>query len=203
MASVYDFKPAFQRLLRPLVRVLAGAGVTANQVTLAAMALSLLAGGLVAIVQDVRILLVLPAALLLRMALNAIDGMLAREHGQKTQLGAVLNEVGDVVSDAAMYAPLAFTPWFPGAWVVALVVLAGVTELAGVMGQVVGGGRRYEGPMGKSDRAVAVGALALAIGGGVRPGVWVDVVLGIACLLLAVTVVNRARAGLRGGRAAA
>jgi CDP-diacylglycerol---glycerol-3-phosphate 3-phosphatidyltransferase len=40
MPSIYGLKPAFQNLLRPLVRGLANAGVTANQVTLTAMALS-------------------------------------------------------------------------------------------------------------------------------------------------------------------
>ena len=37
------------------------------------------------------------------MAFNAIDGMLAREFGQKSRLGAYLNELTDVVSDAALY----------------------------------------------------------------------------------------------------
>jgi CDP-diacylglycerol--glycerol-3-phosphate 3-phosphatidyltransferase len=46
------------------------------------------------------------------MALNAIDGMLAREHGQASRLGAVLNELGDVVADAGLYLPLALTTVF-------------------------------------------------------------------------------------------
>ena len=46
------------------------------------------------------------------MALNAIDGMLAREYGQKSRLGAYLNELGDVVSDAALYAPFALLAAF-------------------------------------------------------------------------------------------
>jgi hypothetical protein len=37
-----------------------------------------------------RPLLVLPGFLFVRMALNAIDGMLAREHAMKSRLGAVL-----------------------------------------------------------------------------------------------------------------
>ena len=44
----------------------------------------------------------------LRMAFNAIDGMLAREFGQQSALGAFLNELTDVVSDAALYLPFAF-----------------------------------------------------------------------------------------------
>ena len=44
--------------------------------------------------------------LFLRMALNAIDGMLAREFNQKTNLGAYLNELTDVIS-------VAFSAVFP------------------------------------------------------------------------------------------
>ena len=40
MPTIYQLKPAFQNLLRPIVRRLAAAGVTANQVTLAAFVLS-------------------------------------------------------------------------------------------------------------------------------------------------------------------
>ena len=48
-------------------------------------------------------LLGLPIVLALRMALNAADGMLAREHGQASPLGFYLNELGDIISDAALY----------------------------------------------------------------------------------------------------
>ena len=37
MPTIYDLKPAFQRLLAPLVHGLARAGVTANAVTVAAL----------------------------------------------------------------------------------------------------------------------------------------------------------------------
>src|SRR3954470_15131265 len=104
MASIYDIKPAFQNLLRPITRALAAAGITANQVTLSAMLLSCAVGGCVLgfPLEDWPLLL-MPAFLFVRMALNAIDGMLAREHGMKSKLGAVLNELGDVVSDTALY----------------------------------------------------------------------------------------------------
>ncbi len=37
MPSIYDLKPAFQNVLRPLYRHLAQWGVTANQVTITAV----------------------------------------------------------------------------------------------------------------------------------------------------------------------
>jgi CDP-diacylglycerol--glycerol-3-phosphate 3-phosphatidyltransferase len=195
--TVYAVKPRFQALLRPLVTRLARAGVTANQVTLAALLLSFAAGGLLAAFPGARSpLLALPAVLLVRMALNAVDGMLAREHGMQSRLGAVLNELGDVLSDAALYLPLALVPGVPAAWVVVTVVLAVVSEMAGVVAVQVGATRRYDGPMGKSDRALAFGALGLALGLGAPPGPWLDLALAAVAALLVVTVWNRARRAL-------
>lgn len=116
MATLYDIKPAFQALLRPAVGRLASAGVTANQVTVAGVILSLAAGLAVALApSSIWPFLLLPAVLLARMALNAVDGMLAREHDMVSTLGLYLNEIGDVVSDLAVILPFAlvapFLPW--------------------------------------------------------------------------------------------
>ncbi len=197
MASVYDLKPRFQALLRPLTRRLAGAGVTANQVTVFAALLSVAAGLALCLRPTARWpLLLIPAVLFFRMALNAIDGMLAREHGQKSRLGAVLNELGDVVADAALYLPLAAVPGVSPPLVVAIVLLAVIAELAGVVGVQIGASRRYDGPMGKSDRAFGFGLLALLLGLGVAPGRWTTVLLAVVALLAALTIVNRSRRAL-------
>ncbi len=198
MASIYELKPVFQGLLRPLTRALFGAGVTANGVTVAAAVLSLVVGSTLALRPASRAaLLVLPATLLARMAMNAIDGMLAREHGQKSKLGALLNEIGDVVSDAALYLPLALVPGFDPRLAVGIVVLAGLSELTGVLGPTIGASRRYDGPMGKSDRAFVFGLLALLLGLGLKPGTWLVAAQGAILALLLVTVWNRAARALR------
>lgn len=195
--TVYQLKPRFQALLRPMTNALASAGVTANQVTIAAAVLSAAVGVLPWLTGDVRMLLAIPAVLFVRMALNAIDGMLAREHGQASRLGAILNELGDVASDAALYGPLAATAWFRPELIVVVVVLSAMSELAGVMGQVLTSKRQYQGPMGKSDRAFVFGAICLAIGVGAPAGVWVTVALACIALLLVLTIINRVRAALR------
>lgn len=198
MASIYELKPVFQGLLRPLTRALFGAGVTANGVTVAAAVLSLVVGSTLALRPASRAaLLLLPATLLARMAMNAIDGMLAREHGQKSKLGALLNEIGDVVSDAALYLPLALVPGFDPRLAVGIVVLAGLSELTGVLGPTIGASRRYDGPMGKSDRAFVFGLLALLLGLGLKPGTWLVAAQGAILALLLVTVWNRAARALR------
>ena len=198
MASIYDLKPRFQTLLRPMTRSLAGAGVNANQVTVSALFLSALLGATILAWPEARWpLLLMPVVLLLRMALNAIDGMLAREHGMKSHLGAVLNELGDVVADTALYLPLAALPGVSPFLLVPVVVLAVITEMAGVVAVQIGGERRYDGPFGKSDRAFAFGLICLLLGLGVPAGVWLDLVLGVMVALSTVTVVNRVRKALR------
>lgn len=197
MRSLYDLKPAFQRRLRPVATALGRAGVTPNQITLAAFGLSALAGGAVAALPHSRgPLLGLPVVLFLRMALNALDGMMARELGLTSRLGAVLNELGDVVSDVVLYAPLAIVPGFHPALVVGIVMLAVISEMAGVVAVEIGASRRYDGPMGKSDRAFVFGALGLFVGCGVPAGPWVTVVLVLTAACAVVTILNRAARAL-------
>jgi CDP-diacylglycerol--glycerol-3-phosphate 3-phosphatidyltransferase len=163
MPSVYDLKPRFQNLLRPLIRKLAAAAVTPNAVTLLAIAGSVAVGAIVSqAAARPALLLLLPAWLFLRMALNAIDGMMARELAMSTNLGAVLNELGDAVSDLGLYLPLALV-YEQAMWpVIAFSIGAVLTEFSGVLGRALGASRRYEGPMGKSDRAFIIGVLGLA-----------------------------------------
>lgn len=195
--TLYALKPRFQNLLRPIVTWLAGVGVTANQVTLAAALLSV-AVGVVLCLPDrgPALFLLLPLWLFLRMALNAIDGMLAREHDQKSRLGGYLNELCDVVSDAALLLPFAFVAPF-ATWAVFFVIfLATLSEYAGVMGPLVGASRRYDGPLGKSDRALVIGALGAWIGLGLSLPPWIAWLMPILAVLLAATSVNRVYRGL-------
>lgn len=197
MPTLYDIKPRFQALLRPLVRRLAAAGVTANQITLLAAGLSILVGGCVAWRPGfITLWLLIPVILFVRMALNAIDGMLAREHAMKSPLGAILNEIGDVVADAALYLPFALLPGLSPALVLGIVILAGVSEMIGVVAVQIGASRRYDGPLGKSDRALLFGLFALLAGLGVSLQIWGNVVLVAALVLLVLTILNRGRRAL-------
>ena len=197
MPSIYNLKPRFQDLLRPLVRKLAAMSVTANQVTIAAALLSFFAGGLVvAWPQQRQLLLLIPLVLFVRMALNAVDGMLAREHDMKTALGAILNELGDVLADAALYLPLALVSGVSAVLIVMIVLLSVIVEMAGVVAVQIGASRRYDGPMGKSDRAFVFGLLALLLGLDVPTAAWLDTALMVVVLLLFLTLWNRARRAL-------
>jgi CDP-diacylglycerol--glycerol-3-phosphate 3-phosphatidyltransferase len=141
--------------------------------------------------------LLLPPVLLIRMALNAMDGMMARDHGMKTPLGALLNEMGDVFSDLALYAPFAFALDVPAPMAAAFLALLVASEMIGVVAVQIGASRRYDGPLGKSDRAFAFGLLGLLRGLGVPAGAWLNGLWAILCLLELVTLVNRGGAALR------
>lgn len=203
--SIYQLKPRFQALLRPLVGGLARIGITANQVTVMACVISV-ALGLSLYVGAGKIAWawfgLVPLWMFLRMALNAVDGMLAREHGQQSALGGYLNELTDVVSDAALYLPFAKVLPFDPLGVGLVIWLSALSEMTGVLGQSRACGRRYDGPMGKSDRAFVFGALALAVaiwgdGAGLPSTWWVlSWVIPVVALLITWNIVNRVRAGL-------
>ncbi|MEM6480492.1 MAG: CDP-alcohol phosphatidyltransferase family protein [Pseudomonadota bacterium] len=196
--TLYDLKPRFQALLRPTANRIKDAGVTANNVTILAAVLSVLLGGTLTIWGSKMpfLFLLLPVWLIIRMALNALDGILAREFGDESPLGAYLNELGDQISDIALILPFAFLATFATEWVFAIVVLCLLSEFAGVAAALVGSQRRYDGPLGKSDRALVFGTLGAWIGiAGSLPH-WINFLMPILAVLLILTTVNRVRAGL-------
>lgn len=162
MRSLYALKPGFQSLLRPLVGGLARAGVTPNAVTLGSLGICAGYGALLALTASRTAFLFLPLILLSRMALNAIDGMLAREHGKASILGARLNEFADVVSDLCLYLPFAALVT-PSGLVLSVVITGILAEFAGVLSCAHGGERSYDGPFGKSDRAAFFSVMAIAL----------------------------------------
>ncbi len=188
MPSVYQLKPKFQALLRPIANRLAAIGVTANQLTVVTCLISLALG--LDLAYGTRQWWMLPVWLFLRMAANAIDGMLAREHNQATRLGALLNELTDVLADAALLLPFAYLPNWNPAVVGTVIVLAGLTEMTSVVGQTLTGIRRNDGPLGKSDRALLQGILGTWTAFGFAVSEWIAPLFALG---LVATVYNRAR----------
>lgn len=196
--SIYLLKTRFQNFLRPLVRKLQAWGVTANQVTLFACAVSIVLGVWLSVFAYMPAWFwLLPVWLFMRMALNAIDGMLAREFGQQSKLGGYLNEVTDVAADAALYLPFAFILPFGGLQIGLFIWLAAMSELCGVLGQVHGNSRCYDGPMGKSDRAFVFGALGLWYAFSDSLPKWLGWGMWVLTALLVYTCVRRIYKGLQ------
>ena len=160
--TIYDLKPKFQQLLMPIVEGCYKKGISPNQVTIFAIILSAIGGVIVLFSsRNHSLLWAIPFLLFIRMALNAIDGVLAKNYNQKTKLGAILNELGDVISDIFLYLPFVYI--LEPIVIICFVILAILSEFAGVLMWAVYDERRYNGPMGKSDRAFLLGLLSLLI----------------------------------------
>jgi CDP-diacylglycerol--glycerol-3-phosphate 3-phosphatidyltransferase len=196
--SIYTFKPRFQAWLRPFVDRLYHLGVTANQVTLFTCAVSIIIGLLVLRGHQQYYFLLIPVWMFIRMALNAIDGMLAREYAQQSALGAYLNELTDVISDSLLYLPFAYLGSHStlGLSVGIFIVAAVLVEMTGCVGLLAQASRRYDGPFGKSDRAFAIGLLSLIIGCGVNTVLYLPMIFDFFSLLCAWTMVRRVQQGL-------
>ena len=126
---------------------------------------------------------------------QAIDGLLAKEHEMKTKRGAMFNEMSDVIADVALFLPFAFIAGVNPIYVVLFAVVGVFNEMAGVVAQTLNGERRYDGPMGKSDRVFVVGFISLLLGFGVEAGLWVDILFMVATLLAIRSTYNRAMRG--------
>ena len=161
MISIYSIKPKFQKLLKPLLDFLYKNGVSANMITWSAIVLSAVTGLLIWLEPSQNMLLFLPLSLLIRMALNALDGMMARTYHMQSKQGEVLNELGDVVSDLLLYFPLLKLFSLPIYVLITFLFMSVVNEYAGILGKAINGIRQYDGPMGKSDRAFVIGLLSL------------------------------------------
>jgi glycerol-3-phosphate cytidylyltransferase len=167
-ATLLFLKPRFQKALRPLTGRLAKAGVTANEVTVVALLGSILISMLfLGFLHHSAIFGLLPLWLLLRMGLSTIDGLLAIEHGQKSRLGGILNEGGDILSDFLLALPFAVASRSNQSLIFALMGLSIVSECIGMTGPWLGGDRCNYGPFGKTDRAIAFSLVSvwLAVNG--------------------------------------
>lgn len=193
--TIYDLKPAFQNLLRPMVNKLASQGLTPNQITLFTCALSIIVG-LWLSWASAQLFFLFPLFLFLRMALNAIDGMLAKEHHLKTPQGAIYNEVTDVVSDGFLYYAFFQFSFINRELLMFVIFFSAVTEITGLAVLLNGKPRQYAGPMGKSDRAFTFSVIAILIALGQVNQILINGLLGLMAVLLLVTVANRTRQSL-------
>lgn len=197
MISIYELKPKFQQMLMPLVNLLHKNHVTPNQVTISACLLSILIGVLFYFnYESSWIYAVIPVFMFVRMAMNAIDGVLAKKFSLQSRLGKFLNELTDVISDTALFIPfLLLTQTLPVS-VIIFISLSIISEMAGVLSEVNSGERRYDGPMGKSDRAFLIGAVAVLLLFNVPLEPYLHIVFIIASILIAVNIYKRAVGGL-------
>jgi CDP-diacylglycerol---glycerol-3-phosphate 3-phosphatidyltransferase len=196
MISVYKIKPKFQQLLRPVLELLHKMGITANAITWSGILLSLAAGILFWIHPYGKIFILIPIVLFLRMAINALDGMMARTYNMQSKAGEMLNELGDVFSDLFLFIPLLQLKFLNKYIVLGFLFLSVINEFAGVMGKVIKGDRRYDGPMGKSDRALFIGLFCLIYFFWIGLTAYAFWIFAAACALLCLSTFSRIKNAL-------
>ena len=165
-AGLYSIKPWFVRSLRGVEDLLVAAGVTANAISLMAVVVSAAAGAAIAVggITGAHALwFAVPPLCFVRIALNALDGSIARRSRSETPMGVVFNELGDRLSDVLLIGSLVFvvTP------VLALASLSTtlIVSVLGLLATMVNGRRDNAGPVAKADRVglVAAGALIASL----------------------------------------
>lgn len=166
MSGLYSVKPWFVRRLHRIEDALVERRVSPDSLTIAAVGVSAAAGALLAAggaLSEPLLWLLVPPLGLVRLALNALDGAVARRSGGGSPFGEVMNEMGDRLADVALIAPLAFV--ISPALALSALACALLASAAGVAGRTVAGVRLAGGPMGKADRvavvALSAGAAAL------------------------------------------
>ena len=193
---LYLAKGNFQKM----IRWMAGSWMTANQATFLGIVfiiLSTLSYYLGLSLDRFRwFLLLVPFFLFMRMAMNALDGMLAREYKTGSARGELWNEGVDVLGDILTYGVLYFVPGGPRSSLVVFLMSIWAAEFFGVLGKgMPGGTRRYENvAAGKPDRAFWMGILAITLF--FKPAFmhYVPYYLGVLSLLLFLTCVLRIKA---------
>lgn len=196
--SIYKLKTKFQNLLMPICEKLVKLKISPNQITITTVLLNIVFAGLIYKFNNYKLIyLTVPLFLFLRMALNALDGMIANKFNQKTKMGVFYNEAGDVVSDTVFFYVFLRVIGISEVYNLFLVFLSILSEYVGVTAMMVDNKRHYEGPMGKSDRAFLISLLAIVyyfIG-----NKYFDYILILVIILLAFTIFNRVRSSVKGG----
>ncbi len=190
--STYSLKSHFQKLLMPMRDWLVFRHYTPNQITLATCCLCIVYSAFLVWSPTSEIFLILlPVFLLVRMALNALDGMVALHTKKQTAFGVVLNEVCDVISDLVLFGVFITILPIQGALWLALVFLNFLSEFVGLSVYQATGVRPFFGPFGKSDRAVFLGGLAIFFVFLPDAVLFFQVYVIIGILLSLITIANR------------
>ena len=198
MISIYKIKPKFQQLLRPILNLLRKIGVTPNSITIFSILFSfLLSYFFWNAANNNSFYLIVALGLIFRMMLNALDGMMASTYHLQSKLGEVLNEIGDVISDAAIYFPLILLSDLRIELSILFIILSLVNEFCGILSKVISGERRYDGPMGKSDRAFLIGVICLLFYFDVPLDLYLNYIFITASILLTISSFVRLNKSIR------
>src|SRR3989344_159678 len=145
--GIYSIKPLFQKSLAPLKRILVKWKVSPTAINLLALLISI-SGGLAIYYSQYYIILLIyvPFMAFIRTALNALDGLVARELKVKNQkFGEVLNEFTDRLSDISIFSAFIFIPYVNTYLASATLVIILTNSYLSILSKAAGGKRQYGG----------------------------------------------------------
>lgn len=154
--NLYAVKPRFQDCLSGFADLLVRWRVHPDVLTYGGLAASL-TGGLALLLGNYWLV---PLAVFVRLAFNALDGMVAIRSGLARPWGKVLNEFCDRLADLAFLTPLLAVPAANQPLVVAAVLATLLVSYLGILAEAAGASREYGGAMGKADRMLWLGLAA-------------------------------------------
>jgi len=163
--GIYSIKPKFQVFLKPAERFCVRWKIHPTLINILALLLSII-GGIVLYFagRHPLWLIYIPIMAFVRTALNALDGMVARDLKVKNQaFGEVLNEFMDRISDASIFFGLALAPYTNLVLGSAVTIIILLNSYLSIVSKAAGGSRQYGGFMGKADRMIYVGIMAVLI----------------------------------------
>lgn len=163
--GIYSIKPLFQKSLTPLKRILVKWKVSPTAINLLALLISI-SGGLAIYYSQYYIILLIyvPFMAFIRTALNALDGLVARELKVKNQkFGEVLNEFTDRLSDISIFSAFIFMPQVNTYLASATLVIILTNSYLSILSKAAGGKRQYGGLVGKADRMIYLGIFSIIV----------------------------------------
>jgi CDP-diacylglycerol--glycerol-3-phosphate 3-phosphatidyltransferase len=197
VVGIYQIKPAFQRSLRGVEEWCVRRRVHPDTLTYAALALSAIGGvALYLAPGQAALLLVVPLVAIVRTALNALDGLVAKRTGLARPWGEVLNESCDRLADLALLGGVALAPGVERLLGAVAIVAVLLSSYLAILSKAAGGRRQYGGPMGKADRMILL-AVAAPVGLVVPVATVYNLFLAVVLLGTLLTIVLRGRATYR------
>lgn len=196
--GIYRIKPRFRHALGGAAADLATRGVTPDRVTSASIVASCL--GTLAFVlghKHPRVYAAVPIAAFARITANSLDGLVAEKSGLARPAGELYNETADRLGDIAFFTGAATVPGVSPALALGALAMAETASFVGVAAKAAGAARRWDGPMGKPDRMLVLGAAALFASLSARPDRVINVSLVAIGSGAVITACNRYRRAKR------
>ncbi|NPA47716.1 MAG: CDP-alcohol phosphatidyltransferase family protein [Thermococci archaeon] len=165
------YRASFRRYLEALVRPLARAGVTPNQITAVGLIISLV--GAYFFYRGEQ--LVGALVLLLGSLVDALDGTLARMTGKSSRVGAFLDSTFDRISDGAVLFGIALGGLV--SWKVAFLAFMGsyLVSYERCRAELAGSGKLAVGIGERAERLIVI--IVTALFGYVRYGVYIVAII--------------------------